>query len=159
MAWDVRPPQGCLALLSDRCRGILGHQHADAQPRVRLRTGIGQVALRRGKEPGCLGGSAGLHEQVDGLYDCLSAPGLAARHEVKGTAGQGDCHRRRHLPDLRRCPPQQVGLGDVAGLCDVHDQLRDVGGRSPVLQHHLDRGATHAAPHRSRKAGIDCLAH
>ena len=106
---DAGQPQGRLALLSDRGRGILGHQHAYAQPRLRFCNGIGQVALRRGKEPGRLGGPAGLHEQVDGLYDCAAAPGPAARHEVQGTARQGGCHRRGRLPDLRRCPPQQAG--------------------------------------------------
>ena len=131
---------------------------ADAQAGLGIGHGIGQVALRRGEELRRLGRPARLHEQVDGLHDGLAALGPAARREVEGAAGQRDRHRRGHPPDLRRCPPQQAGRGDVAGLGDIHDQVGDVGGGGPVLKHHLDRGAPHAPPHRFGQAGIDGLA-
>jgi hypothetical protein len=147
-----------LALLGDRCRGILGHQHGDAQARLGVGHGIGQVALRRRKELRRLRRPARLHEQVDGLDDCLAALGAAGRRQVQRAAGQRDRHRRRHPPDLRRRPPQQARRGYVAGLGDVHDQVRDVGGGGPMLKHHLDCGTPHAPPHRSGQAGIDGLA-
>ena len=157
--WDAGQPQGRLALLSDRCRDILGHQHADAQ--LRARASATGSARSLSDAVRSFAASAARPACTSRSMACTTAsprPGpprgkrSRARRD-KGTATAGDT-----CPICAAARRSRPAAGYVAGLGGIHDQLRDIGVGSPLLKHHLDRRAAHAPPHRFRQAGIDGLA-